>query len=258
MNLYQKLNWLFKMGADESVGEAPVNRFQKKASVPARKPESAVSATPSYDTKDDIALHQAMALADSAQTLGDLYHALNSFDASSLKRTAMHTVFAKGTPEASVMFIGDVPDGDDDKQGIPYAGESGVLLDKMLAAIDLSLSDNAYVAMLVPWRPPGNRKPTPAEIAVSLPFIKKHIELISPDVLVLFGGLTAGALLGIDSISKARSAWQKYQSETDASPIDCLVTFSPAFLLKNAAYKRHAWEDLQKLQRKLNGESQTG
>lgn len=258
MNLYQKLNWLLKMGADESVGEIPVNRFQKKASAPVRKPETAVSAAPSYGTKDDIALHQAIASANSAQTLGDLYHALDSFDALSLKRTAMHTVFAKGTPEASVMFIGDVPDSDDDKQGIPYAGESGVLLDKMLAAIDLSLSDSAYVAMLMPWRPPGNRKPTPAEIAVSLPFIKKHIELVSPDVLVLFGGLTAGALLGIDSISKARSTWQKYQSETDASPIDCLVTFSPAFLLKNAAYKRHAWEDLQKLQRKLNGESQTG
>lgn len=257
MNLYQKLNWLFKMGADESVGESPVNRFQKKEPAPLETPNTTASAAPSYSAKDVIALHRAITLAASAETLSDLYHALESFDASPLKRTAMHTVFAKGTPEATVMFIGDVPDGDDDKQGLPYAGESGILLDKMLAAIDLRLTDNAYVAMLLPWRPPGNRKPTPAEIAISLPFIKKHIDLVSPDVLVLFGGLTAGALLGIDSISKARSAWQKYQSENNASPIDCLVTFSPAFLLKNAAYKRHAWEDLQKLQRKLNGDSQT-
>ncbi len=258
MNLYQKLNWLLKMGADESVGESPVNRFQKKAPAPVEIPKTQPLAQPSYSAKDDIALHQAITLANSAQTLGDLYHALDSFDESPLKRTAMHTVFAKGTPEASVMFIGDVPDNEDDKQGLPFAGESGVLLDKMLGAIDLRLSDNAYVAMLLPWRPPGNRKPTPSEIALSLPFIKKHIELVSPDVLVLFGGLTAGALLGIDSISKARSSWQKYQGENTASPIDCLVTFSPAFLLKNATYKRHAWEDLQKLQRKLNGDSQIG
>lgn len=256
MNLYQKLNWLLKMGADEAVLETPVNRFEKKTAtrVEVAPPQALVTQT--YSAKDDIALHQAITLANSATSLSELYHAVDSFDACALKRTATHTVFAKGTPEATIMFIGDVPDEKDDKLGLPYAGESGVLLDKMLAAINLSLTDNSYVAMLVPWRPPGNRKPTAGEIALCLPFIQKHIELISPDVLVLFGGLTAGALLGIDSISKARSSWQQYQSDKNPSPLDCLVTFSPAFLLKNATYKKHAWEDLQKLQKKLNGDSQ--
>ncbi len=257
MNLYQKLNWLLKMGADESISEAPVNRFQKKATDTLIKPKTPLIVQQTYSVSDDSVLQQAITLANSARSLSELKHALDSFDASALKRTATHTVFAKGTPQANVMFIGDMPDAEDDKRGIPYSGEAGVLLDKMLAAIDLRLDDNAYVAMLLPWRPPGNRKPTPAEIALCLPFIKKHIDLISPDILVLFGGLTAGALLGIDSISKARSAWQQYQSESNPSPIDCLVTFSPTFLLKNAAYKRHTWEDLQKLQRKLNGDSTT-
>lgn len=250
MDSYKKLTWLLRMGVDETVGEIPTNRLAKKTPV-----SVSTTQTTSVKSADDIALHQAIALAAEAQTLPDLFHALDSFDGCALKKTAMHTIFSKGIPNATVMCIGEMPDATDDKIGEPFSGESGILLDKMLRAIDLSISDNTYVSMLIPWRPPGNRKPTPTEIALCAPFMRRHIELVNPDILLLFGGLTSGALLGIDSISKARGTWHGYQPEGKPSPIPCLVTFSPTFLMKSPTHKKHAWEDLQRVRKKLDGQS---
>lgn len=246
MTLYQKLSWLLRMGVDETIGSATVNRLANPT------PQSpATRLNPTYLTQEDNALKQAISLANAAKTLAELQQALISFEGCALKKTSSTTVFSKGTRPATVMCIGDMPDTEDDKQGLPFAGDSGALLDKMLSAIGLSTAHNTYVSTLIPWRPPGNRKPTGSEVALCLPFIKRHIELVQPDILLLFGGLTSGAILGVDSISKARGVWHDYQPEHAPAPIPCLVTFSPAFLLKTPTHKKHAWEDLQRLQTKL-------
>lgn len=249
MTLYQKLSWLLRMGADETVGMTPTNRLQIKQTSVRHS-----AATPTFSAGADNMLQQAVLSATQAETLSDLQAALEAFDGCTLKKTASTTVFAKGKRPARVMCIGEMPEATDDKQGLPFAGDTGDLLDKMLGAIGLSTQTDTYVSMLIPWRAPGNRKPTGAELSLCLPFIKRHIELVDPDILLLFGGLTSGALLGIDSISKARGIWHNYTSESLSSPIPCLVTFSPAFLMKSPTHKKHAWEDLQRLQTRLTAQ----
>lgn len=255
MNLYQKLQWLIRMGVDEIIAETPLNRLK---TAPVTGESTRIITPPSVNVvpqtvpaANDTALQTAVTLATGAQTIAALKQALDQFDACSLKKTAAHTVFAKGNPSAKLMIIGDVPEAQEDKTGEPFAGESGALLEKMMAAIGLNMMTDCYMSVLIPWRAPGSRKPTPAEIAVCLPFLKRHIELVHPDMLLLFGGLTSGALLGIDSLSKARGTWHNYVPEQVQAPIPCLVTFSPTYLLKNTAQKKHAWEDLKRLKTKL-------
>ena len=263
MNLYQKLRWLMLSGITETVGEEPVNRLKNKEQSTITVVEPVVS-TPQKATilfrpegmsvSQDSILKQAVTQAALATDINSLRHILSDFNASPLKKTAAHTVFCAGNPSADIMIIGDVPEAGDDLAGQPFTGEVGALLTRMMGAIDLDLNTHCYMTTLIPWRTPGGRKPTSAETAHCLPFLKRHIELVQPKFLLLFGALTTGALLGIDSIPRARGSWHAYQSENLSAPIACLATFAPAYLLKNPIHRKHVWEDLKRLQAKL-GES---
>ena len=261
MNLYQKLRWIVLSGITETVGEIPVNRLKKTeqpvvsvtgstSSVPAQAKQN-FSTTTQMPVQDSI-LKQAVTQAAMAQDIPSLHRILSEFNASPLKKTAANTVFCVGNPTADIMIIGDVPEASDDLTGKPFTGEVGALLTRMMAAIDLDLNTHCYASVLIPWRTPGGRKPTTAETAHCLPFLKRHIELVQPKFLVLFGALTTGALLGIDSIPRARGVWHTYQSENLSAPIPCLATFAPAYLLKNPIHRKHVWEDLKRLQTKIS------
>ncbi len=184
---------------------------------------------------------------ENIDNLKDLEAALNNFYGCSLKDTAINTVFGGGNPKSKIMLIGEAPGGDEDKIGQPFVGRSGQLLDKMLASIGLKSREDYYITNVVPWRPPGNRKPSSAEIATCLPFLIKQIEIIKPDIIILLGGSAAAALLGgEDSITKIRGKWKKYND------IDVIPTFHPAYLLRGALQKAKAWQDLIEIKKKIS------
>ena len=187
--------------------------------------------------------------ARSAKTLDELRTLLVDFKGCALRATATQLVFADGNPQGRVMFVGEAPGHDEDIIGRPFVGRSGKLLDLMMAAIGLDRSC-AYIANVVPWRPPGNRTPTPQETAICLPFIRRQIELADPDILVCLGGPATQTLLGIkDGITRARGRWFSY--DTGTREIRALATFHPAFLLRSPLQKRFAWRDFLALKKAL-------
>jgi len=193
---------------------------------------------------------QAGAVAKSAKTLDELRAILDKFEGCALKSTAGQLVFADGNPEARVMLVGEAPGRDEDIEGLPFVGRSGKLLDRMLAAIGLDRT-SVYIANIVPWRPPGNRTPTPQESQICLPFILRQIELADPDILVCLGGPSAQTLLGIkDGITKTRGRW--FAFETGKREIRAMPTFHPAFLLRSPLQKRFAWRDFLAIKKALD------
>ena len=189
----------------------------------------------------DEAAMAARAAAKNAKTLDELRAILDKFDGCALKATATQLVFADGNPQARVMFVGEAPGRDEDIEGLPFVGRSGKLLDRMLAAIGLDRT-KVYIANIVPWRPPGNRTPTPQESAICLPFILRQIELVDPDILVCMGNPSTQTLLGLkDGITKTRGRWFKF--DTGKREIRAMPTFHPAFLLRSPLQKRFAWRD---------------
>ncbi|CAA0087808.1 Uncharacterised protein [Starkeya nomas] len=197
----------------------------------------------------DLAAVEAREAAASAPTLEALRELLERFDGCPLKHTATRLVFADGNPKARLMLVGEAPGRDEDIEGKPFVGRSGKLLDRMLAAIGIDRTA-AYIANIVPWRPPGNRTPTPQETAICLPFIRRQIELANPDVLVCLGGPSAQTLLGIrDGITKARGRWMDYDTGTRVIP--ALATFHPAYLLRTPLGKRMAWRDMLAIESRL-------
>jgi DNA polymerase len=199
----------------------------------------------------DAAVMEARAAAAHARTLDELRDALLRFQGCALRATATQLVFADGTPSAHVMFVGEAPGAEEDREGLPFVGRSGKLLDRMMTAIGLDRG-GAYIANIVPWRPPGNRTPTPQEAAICLPFIRRQIELVNPDVLVCLGGPAAAALLGInEGITKARGRWFDY--DTGTRTIGALATFHPAYLLRSPAAKRLAYRDFLAIKKALKG-----
>ena len=251
MTLYKKLRWLLQMGVDETVSDTPVNRLRPKTPSVIQTPQISDAPVVAQMPCDNV-VQLAITAASQAHDVDTLHTTLMNFNASSLKKTAANTVFARGNPSANIMIIGDIPEASDDLAGQPFTGETGDLLTKMMTAIQLDINTHCYLTTLIPWRAPGGRKPTSAEIAHCAPFVKRHIELIQPKILVLLGATTAGALLGIDSLSRARGIWHSYGSENLSAPIPTIVTLTPAFLLKNSAHKKHAWEDLKRLRAKLD------
>jgi DNA polymerase len=172
-----------------------------------------------------------------------------------LKLTANRTVFADGNPEARLMIVGEAPGAEEDRQGLPFVGPAGQLLDRMLASIGLDRG-SAYITNVVYWRPPGNRNPTGAEIATCLPFLVRHIELVAPAVLALAGGTAAKALLATtEGIMKLRGRWFTYESPGLARPIPVRAIFHPAFLLRSQGQKREAWRDLIAIRKRLEAGS---
>jgi DNA polymerase len=256
------LAWLVEAGADEAIGATPVDRYAASAAAPAPIPDPAPAmerqtqpAPPAFAAAGDLPLSgreaasSARVLAESCADLDALRAALAGFDGCALRKTATNLVFADGNPAAPVMLIGEAPGRDEDLRGLPFVGRSGQLLDRMLAAIGLD-RDTVYITNLLPWRPPGNRKPTTAEMTICLPFLERHIALQDPKVLVFLGGTAAGALLGVtDGIMRLRGRWLNY--DLGGRVVPALPMFHPAFLLRQPARKREAWTDLLMLRDRL-------
>jgi DNA polymerase len=187
--------------------------------------------------------------ARTAASLDELRDILGRFEGCALKTMAKQLVFADGNPQARLMFVGEAPGRDEDIEGLPFVGRSGKLLDRMLAAIGLDRRQ-AYIANIIPWRPPGNRTPTPQESAICLPFIQRQIELADPDVLVCLGGPSMQTLLGVkDGIMKTRGRWFAYH--TGKRDIRALATLHPAYLLRQPLAKRQVWRDFLAIKKAL-------
>ncbi len=265
------LRWLNEMGADEAIGETPVDRFIVAQAVRPPPPAAAgaperarkLAAPPSVNERGKPAATSiaptahlgARGTAAAAHTLSDLEAAIAAFDGCDLKATATRLVFADGNPKARIMFVGEAPGADEDRQGKPFVGISGQLLDRMLGWIGLDRS-KVYISNILPWRPPGNRPPTAAEIAICLPFIERHIALADPAILVLLGGTAAKTLLGTpEGIVKLRGRWFDYSSSDLPRPVPALATFHPAYLLRSPGQKREAWRDFLAVKDKLKAVS---
>ncbi len=266
----EALRFYDEAGVDVALGEQPVDRFtataeQKRkrkrdqddahraaplpASGPAepptdrpppdcssKPPPAAATAIPS-----EASVMAAREAAAGAQTLDELAAALAAFEGCNLRNTATNLVFADGNPQARVMLVGEAPGRDEDLQGLPFVGRSGQLLDRMLAAIGLNRT-SVYIANVIPWRPPGNRTPTPQETEICRPFIERQIELADPDILVLLGGAAAKTLLRTsEGILRLRGRWRDY--DTGRRTIRAMATLHPAYLLRQPAQKKLAWRD---------------
>jgi DNA polymerase len=252
------LEFYLEAGVDALIDEEPANHLATEVPspaqsaaprIPARAPEiksaSGVVAPPA----PDAAALAARDIVANIATLEELRAALDRFEGCALRSTATQLVFADGNPQARLMLVGEAPGKDEDIEGLPFVGRSGQLLNRMLAAIGLDRT-RAYIANIIPWRPPGNRTPTPQESQICLPFIRRQIELADPDVLVCLGGPSATALLGIkEGITKTRGRWFKYDS--GQREIRAMPTFHPAFLLRSPINKRLAWRDFLAVKKAL-------
>jgi DNA polymerase len=258
------LDFYAEAGVDAILGEDPVDRFAAAVAPSAdrpRPPQPAATAAglqtaeraaarPASPPAPDAAALSARDAARSAGTLEELRAILEHFDGCPLKATATQLVFADGNPQARLMLVGEAPGRDEDIEGLPFVGRSGKLLDRMLAAIGLDRS-SVYIANIVPWRPPGNRDPSPHETAVCLPFIRRQIELCDPDILVCLGKPSMQTLLETNEpISKARGRWYRYN--TGKREIRAMPTFHPAFLLRSPLQKRLAWRDFLAIRKALD------
>lgn len=253
--LLADLEWQFHAGADEAIGEVAGlhkwgtevrgQRLEVREEKPVLSASIIKSALPPTSNLQPLT---------SISSIDDLRATLLAFDGCALKQTAMNLVFADGNPKASIMFIGEAPGEDEDRQGKPFVGVSGQLLDKMLAGIDLDRS-KVYISNVIFWRPPGNRSPTDMEVAACLPFVEKHIALVKPQFLVLLGGVAAKTILRTkEGITRMRGRWLDYRIAGGSSEdvIPCLPTYHPAYLLRQPAAKRQAWNDLLTLSKRIN------
>jgi DNA polymerase len=259
----QLLAFYLEAGVDCALDDEPVNRLADPELAPAARPAVVhqqtartaplppPAAAPRTDATvaPDVAIASAREAARTAPTLDALRQLLETFDGCALKHTATKLVFADGNPQARVMFVGEAPGRDEDIEGLPFVGRSGKLLDRMIAAIGLDRS-KAYIANVIPWRPPGNRTPTPQETQICLPFIQRQIELVNPDVLVTLGNPSTQALLQTrEGIMRTRGKWQDY--DTGTRGIRAIATFHPAYLLRSPSYKRMSWQDLRAIAKAL-------
>jgi DNA polymerase len=250
------LDWYRAAGVDLAVGEDPVDRFaqpapapsaaqllRQAAAAPAQPPPPAAAAI----TGDPA---EARRLAASASTLDELKKVLEAYDGCSLKFRATQLVFADGNPEAKIMLIGEAPGAEEDRQGKPFVGRSGQLLDRMLGAIGLDRT-KVYIVNTVPWRPPGNRTPTPEEMELCLPFLNRQVELVAPKLVLTLGGPAMQTVFKTTAgIIKMRGRWQDVA--IGAHQVGALPTLHPAYLLRNPAAKQQAWSDLLSLKVKMD------
>ncbi len=238
------LEWQIELGATDAIGDAPVDRY----ALPDKAPKAAKSAAapePPEQPKQQDAAAVAQRAAKSAGALPELRAAMEAFDLCELKRGARQLVFADGTPGAPVMIIGEAPGRDEDREGKPFVGRAGQLLDRMLAAIDLDRTRNVYITNVLPWRPPQNRDPKPEEIGMMKPFLERHVTLAKPQVLVVMGNISCQAVLGKRGITRLRGRWDQ------ALELPVIPMFHPAYLLRQPQMKRQAWADLLELRARL-------
>lgn len=280
---FVRLSLMVEAGVSEALGEVAQNRFALTGSSDAEAEDTtprtvSASARPSspkaplraplpatgfgeapaarapttIPLADSQMVQSARDIAAACQTLDALREALQRFEGCSLKHTAKNLVFADGNPQARIMLIGEAPGRDEDLEGRPFVGPSGQLLDKMLAAIGLD-RNLVYIANTLPWRPPGNRPPTSAEISICEPFIQRQIELVNPAILVCLGGVASKQMLKSDlGIMKLRGRWMNYDNSGRVVPV--LPLFHPAYLLRQPAQKRLAWRDLLMLKARIAAE----
>ena len=244
--------------AEARDSQAPARRVAQAEwdTITARRGEPGrhvVAMPPDAPPAADAAVMAARQAAASAASLDALRDMIEGFEGCGLRATANRLVFADGNPRGGVMFVGEAPGREEDLAGLPFVGRSGQLLDRMMAAIGLDRGQ-AYIANVIPWRPPGNRTPTPQESQICLPFIRRQIELADPDVLVCLGGPSAQALLGItEGIRRMRGRWHAYHS--GSREIRAIATFHPAYLLRTPIEKRFAWRDFLAIRKALREQS---
>lgn len=240
------LEWQMELGATEAIGDAPVDRY---AEVP-RKAEVAVPAVVAEPVGEVDCVAEARVAVRGAQSLAELAAAQAAFEHCEIRKGARNFVFSDGNPGARVMVIGEAPGRDEDIEGRPFVGRAGQLLDRMFAAIGLGrggedAAKSLYITNVLPWRPPGNRTPEPAEIAMMLPFLERHVALADPEVIVLMGNTPCSAALGRMGILKLRGQW------VSAFGKPAMPMTHPAYLLRNPEAKREAWADLLAVQARL-------
>ncbi|TCK99330.1 DNA polymerase [Shimia isoporae] len=243
------LAWQVELGATEAMLDSPVNRYETPKEAPKPKVTPPPVDAPPQKVQIDTVVEARKAVADVAD-LDGLRAAMAAFDHCELKRGARNLVFADGNPAARVMIIGEAPGRDEDREGKPFVGRAGQLLDRMFGAIDMGrevpLSKDAiYITNVLPWRPPQNRDPKPEEIAMLKPFLERHVEIVAPDLIVLMGNIACDAVLGRRGITRLRGNWQ----EAFGKPV--MPMFHPAYLLRQPGMKREAWADLLSLKAKL-------
>lgn len=271
------LDWHVAMGVDETIAMAPVDAFAEPPVMPAPQPSPQQAPAPEPVLRDsqspaaftapplsqpsapplsgEESVKTAMELAAAATSFAELQSALADFDGCALQKTATNLVFTDGNPEGRVLFIGEAPGAEEDRQGTPFVGPSGRLLDKMLASIGLDRSQ-VLISNTVFWRPPGNRTPTTIEAASCLPFVHRMVELMRPDVIVPLGGPAAKSLLEQSlGIGKLRGRWFSFETPNTDAPIDATPLFHPAYLLRTPAQKRAAWRDLLMIKTRLEEKS---
>lgn len=242
--------------AQAPAGEAVTPLSRPAASAPFPRPEAAPERAPpvaraAAPASPDVAVMAARETARNAASLDDLRGLLVKFEGCALRTTAKQLVFADGNPQARVMFVGEAPGREEDIAGLPFVGRSGKLLDLMIEAIGLDRT-SAYIANVIPWRPPGNRTPTPQETQICLPFTLRQIELANPDILVCLGGPSSQTLLGVkEGIKRTRGRW--FNFHTGTREIRAIATFHPAYLLRSPLEKRFAWRDLLAIRKALDG-----
>ncbi len=233
-------------GADCAIAAAPIDRLARPA-----------APLPSPPAERPLSLEAPEAIGESGPgldvqncgTLAELAAAMEAFEGCALRASATRLVFADGNPQGRLMLIGEAPGREEDRIGRPFVGESGQLLDRMLAAIGLTRKD-VYITNIVPWRPPGNRAPSQEETTACAPFARRHIELVAPRVVVLLGGVAAGTLLQQSAgITRLRGRWFDYLCA--GRPIPAMALFHPAYLLRQPALKRETWIDLLEIKEKL-------
>ena len=245
INIKEILDFYILSGVEETCGEHAFTCMDKKElSATNNKQHSHLA----FDIRE--AVESAYSLCDKASSIEGLKKIIENFEGCSLKNTALSTVVGDGNPNAKLMFIGEAPGADEDRIGRAFVGKSGQLLDKMLASIGLN-RENCYICNILPWRPPGNRAPADSEIAVCLPFLKKQIEIVQPDIIFALGAVAVNTLLGNgDTISKLRGKWLEYKLDS-GKKISLMAGYHPAYLLRTPAQKAKAWSDFLRLKKKM-------
>ena len=270
------LDWYALAGVDQAIDDAPRDRYREAAAARAaavavarepapqsepqpaaaapREPSSPAPPPPLLPPGD--ATWSAQEIASACTSLDQLVAAVRAFEGCALKRTATNTVIGDGNPSAALMIVGEAPGAEEDRQGLPFVGPAGRLLDRMLASIGLDRSA-VYITNMLPWRPPGNRSPTAEELAICQPFLERQIELIAPRILVLVGGIAAKALLNRrEGITRLRGQWFPFSTPRMEGTIQATATFHPAYLLRTPSAKREVWRDLLAIEDKMkNGET---
>lgn len=241
-------NWLKEIGDTLLIASVPSDLITDPVKTVKRKVTNPIK--PVTAEKNNVAL-LARELAQRAASLAELKQVLESFDGCDLKKTANKTVFGDGNPESKIMVIGEAPGADEDREGLPFVGASGKLLDQMFSSIGLTRA-NYFITNIIPWRPPGNRDPTIEEREICMPFVERRIELIQPRVIVMIGGVSAKSLLNVTTgVTNLRGKWHPYKTPDAGTEVEAYAIYHPSYLLRSPGQKRVAWKDLLNLKMRL-------